>query len=102
MGGGGGWWVGGWVATNFNVSSRQGFVEFGSSLIDIYLVLPGVELLTSNDLDIISARGEYLRAYPPAAQQLCMNNAPCHMFYGSNRYSIVRLDNLFGCIQLCR
>ena len=56
------------------------FVGFGSSLVDIYLVLPGVELLTSNDLDIISARDEYLRAYPPAAQQLCMIYAPRHMF----------------------
>ena len=55
-------------------------VVFGSSPRDIYLVLPGVELLTSNNLDIISARDEYLRAYPPAAQQLCMIYAPRHMF----------------------
>ena len=53
---------------------------------DIYLFLPVIIDLTPDNLDINSARGEYLRECPPAAHQLCMNYALCHMFYGLNRY----------------
>ena len=60
---------------------------FGSAArrVDIYLFLPVIIDLTPDNLDINSARGEYLRECPPAAHQLCMNYALCHMFYGLNR-----------------
>ena len=63
-------------------------VLFGSAARrgDIYLFLPVIIDLTPDNLDINSARGEYLRECPPAAHQLCMNYALCHMFYGLNRY----------------
>ena len=72
--------------TNLHHYQLLGHVVFGSSPRDIYLFLPVIIRLTSDNLDIISARGEYLRAYPPAAQQLCMIYALRHMFYGLNRY----------------
>ena len=64
------------------------YIMFGSAARrgDIYLFLPVIIDLTPDNLDINSARGEYLRECPPAAHQLCMNYALCHMFYGLNRY----------------